>query len=130
MRLLFLFLFLLCGCSPIKSDQAKEEVVRFHELYQNGEYSSIYSFTSKQFRASTSEGEFIDIMKEMKEKKLGRYNKSTLKIVQASHNFLANNEVTLIYYSEYSKKIVKEMFVFEVENGKPELKGYRFDSIN
>ncbi|PBU59078.1 hypothetical protein BB543_06860, partial [Escherichia coli] len=32
--------------------------------------------------------------------------------------------------SEYSKRIVQEVFVFNVEDKKVKLKGYRYDSIN
>ena len=76
------------------------------------------------------EPKFIDIMNEAKEKDLGTYKKSTLKTEKITRGLFSNDEITLIYFSEYSKRIVQEVFVFNVEDKKVKLKGYRYDSIN
>ncbi len=72
----------------------------------------------------------IDIMNEAKEKDFGTYKKSTLKTEKITRGLFSNDEITLIYFSEYSKRIVQEVFVFNVEDKKVKLKGYRYDSIN
>lgn len=82
------------------------------------------------FQTATSEKKFIDIMNEAKEKDLGTYKKSTLKTEKITRGLFSNDEITLIYFSEYSKRIVQEVFVFNVEDKKVKLKGYRYDSIN
>ncbi|MES4365617.1 RHS element protein dsORF-e4, partial [Escherichia coli] len=86
--------------------------------------------TSSDFQTATSEKKFIDIMNEAKEKDLGTYKKSTIKTEKITRGLLSNDEITLIYFSEYSKRIVQEVFVFNVEDKKVKLKGYRYDSIN
>ncbi|EOM1004538.1 type IV secretion protein Rhs [Escherichia coli] len=86
--------------------------------------------TSSDFQTATSEKKFIDIMNEAKEKDLGTYKKSTLKTEKITRGLFSNDEITLIYFSEYSKRIVQEVFVFNVEDKKVKLKGYRYDSIN
>ncbi|UIV02830.1 hypothetical protein H6S20_12095 [Escherichia coli] len=65
-----------------------------------------------------------------KKKDLGTYKKSTLKTEKITRGLFSNDEITLIYFSEYSKRIVQEVFVFNVEDKKVKLKGYRYDSIN
>ncbi|ENL4446758.1 type IV secretion protein Rhs [Escherichia coli] len=90
-KYIFLVLFLLCGCSPVDIEPARQEVNIFRGLYQTGKYSDIYKITRGLF---------------------------------------SNDEITLIYFSEYSKRIVQEVFVFNVEDKKVKLKGYRYDSIN
>lgn len=90
----------------------------------------IYIITSSDFQTATSEKKFIDIMNEAKEKDLGTYKKSTLKTEKITRGLFSNDEITLIYFSEYSKRIVQEVFVFNVEDKKVKLKGYRYDSIN
>lgn len=128
---LFLFLFfLLCGCSPINTDLAKQDVSVFHELYQSGRYSDIYKGASSDFQKATSEEKFITIMVDAKEKHLGLFKKTTLKFERSTHSLFSNNEISLIYYSEYTKRIVQEVFIFEIENGGVNLKSYRYDSIN
>lgn len=82
------------------------------------------------FRLSHLKKKFIDIMNEAKEKDLGTYKKSTLKTEKITRGLFLNDEITLIYFSEYSKRIVQEVFVFNVEDKKVKLKGYRYDSIN
>ncbi|HFK7119101.1 TPA: RHS element protein dsORF-e4, partial [Escherichia coli] len=82
------------------------------------------------FQTATSEKKFIDIMNEAKEKDLGTYKKSILKTEKITRGLFSNDEITLIYFSEYSKRIVQEVFVFNVEDKKVKLKGYRYDSIN
>lgn len=69
-------------------------------------------------------------MTEAKEKDLGALKKSTLKFERGTHSLLSNNEISLIYYSEYSKRIVQELFIFEIKSGETKLKDYRYDSIN
>ncbi|HHF9095431.1 TPA: RHS element protein dsORF-e4, partial [Escherichia coli] len=86
--------------------------------------------TSSDFQTATSEKKFIDIMNEAKEKDLGTYKKSILKTEKITRGLFSNDEITLIYFSEYSKRIVQEVFVFNVEDKKVKLKGYRYDSIN
>lgn len=98
--------------------------------YIRPESTLIYIITSSDFQAATSEKNFINILNEAKEKHLGTYKKSTLKTERITHSLFSNNEVSLIYFSEYSKRIVQEIFVFELEGKKVKLKSYRYDSIN
>lgn len=123
-------LFLLCGCSPINVETAKEKVSIFHELYQRDSYSDIYKMTSSSFKKATSEQQFTKIIKESKSITLGEYKKSKLKTETTTRRFFSNNEVSLIYYSEYSRRVTQEIFVFEIVNGETELEGYRYDAIN
>ncbi|HHY1026756.1 TPA: RHS element protein dsORF-e4, partial [Escherichia coli] len=48
-------LFLLCGCSPVDIEPARQEVNIFRGLYQTGKYSDIYKITSSDFQTATSE---------------------------------------------------------------------------
>lgn len=130
MRYMILLIFLLCGCSPIDIEPAKKIANEFHEIYKVSEYSKIYKAGSTQFHSVTTEKEFINFMKTAKERDLGDYKKSTLKFERATNSLFSNNEISLIYFSEYSKRIVQEIFMFEIENGTVKLKGYRYDSIN
>lgn len=129
-KLFILFLFLMCGCSPIDIEPARLEVEVFRDLYQAEKYSDIYKITSNNFQVATSEKKFISIMVEAKEKHLGDYKKSTLKIEKVTRGLFSNDEISLVYFSEYSKRIVQEVFVFEIEGKKNKLKSYRYDSIN
>ncbi|EHW15238.1 hypothetical protein ECDEC8B_1830 [Escherichia coli DEC8B] len=43
-------------------------------------------------------------MNEAKEKDLGTYKKSTLKTEKITRGLFSNDEITLIYFSEYYKK--------------------------
>ncbi|CTW78813.1 Permease%2C cytosine/purine%2C uracil%2C thiamine%2C allantoin family [Escherichia coli] len=61
-KYIFLVLFLLCGCSPVDIEPARQEVNIFRGLYQTGKYSDIYKITSSDFQTATSEKKFIDIM--------------------------------------------------------------------
>ncbi len=54
-KYIFLVLFLLCGCSPVDIEPARQEVNIFRGLYQTGKYSDIYKITSSDFQTATSE---------------------------------------------------------------------------
>ena len=82
-------------------EPARQEVNIFRGLYQTGKYSDIYKITSSDFQTE-----------------------------KITRGLFSNDEITLIYFSEYSKRIVQEVFVFNVEDKKVKLKGYRYDSIN
>ncbi|QJT86010.1 type IV secretion protein Rhs [Escherichia coli] len=132
-KYIFLVLFLLCGCSPVDIEPARQEVNIFRGLYQTGKYSDIYKITSSDFQTATSEKKFIDIMNEAKEKILGLIKNQPLKLKKKiTRGLFSNDEITLIYFSEYSKKnCPRGFFVFNVEDKKKvKLKGYRYDSIN
>lgn len=58
-KYIFLVLFLLCGCSPVDIEPARQEVNIFRGLYQTGKYSDIYKITSSDFQTATSEKKFI-----------------------------------------------------------------------
>lgn len=115
---------------PINIDPAIKKVDTFHDLYKKESYSKIYKMTSANFQKATTEKNFINIMTEAKEKDLGEFKKSTLKLERSTHSLISNNEISLIYYTEYNKRIVQELFIFEIESGETRLKGYRYDSIN
>ncbi|WP_320709027.1 type IV secretion protein Rhs [Enterobacter cloacae] len=83
MKYVLSLLFLLCGCSPINTDLAKQYVSVFHELYQNGRYSDIYKGASPDFQKATSEEKFISIMVDAKEKLLGLLKKQPLNLSEA-----------------------------------------------
>lgn len=79
-KYIFLVLFLLCGCSPVDIEPARQEVNIFRGLYQTGKYSDIYKITSSDFQTATSEKKFIDIMNEAKKKILGLIKNQPLKL--------------------------------------------------
>lgn len=130
MKYFLLFVCLLCGCSPVPMDEAKQAAIDFHEYYQRGKYDEIYSMTSDDFKQSTPEQAFINFMVKAKEEDLGAFKKTTHKLQKNTHSLFSSNEISLVYYSEYTKRIVQEIFTFEVDDGKIRLKNYRYDSIN
>lgn len=77
-KYIFLVLFLLCGCSPVDIEPARQEVNIFRGLYQTGKYSDIYKITSSDFQTATSE-KIYRHNERSKRKDLGTYKKSTLK---------------------------------------------------
>lgn len=79
-KYIFLVLFLLCGCSPVDIEPARQEVNIFRGLYQTGKYSDIYKITSSDFQTATSEKKFIDIMNEAKERILGLIKNQPIKL--------------------------------------------------
>ncbi|UMR76066.1 type IV secretion protein Rhs [Escherichia coli] len=117
-KYIFLVLFLLCGCSPVDIEPARQEVNIFRGLYQTGKYSDIYKITSSDFQTATSEKKFIDIMNEAKEKDLGTYKKSTLKTEKITRGLFSNDEITLIYFSEYSKELSKRFLCLMLKTKK------------
>lgn len=57
-------------------------------------------------------------MNEAKEKDLGTYKKSTLKTEKITRGLFSNDEITLIYFSEYSKRIVQEVLCLMLKTKK------------
>lgn len=98
-------------------EPARQEVNIFRGLYQTGKYSDIYKITSSDFQTATSE-KIYRHNERSKRKDLGTYKKSTLKTEKITRGLFSNDEITLIYFSEYSKRIVQEVFVFNVEDKK------------
>lgn len=55
MKNIYFSFILLCGCSPVDIEPARQEVNIFRGLYQTGKYSDIYKITSSDFQTATSE---------------------------------------------------------------------------
>ncbi|WHP32743.1 type IV secretion protein Rhs [Trabulsiella odontotermitis] len=131
MRYVILVLsLLLCGCSPINIEPARQSVNTFHELYQRGDYSKVYDLTSSNLQKTTLEKDFIGFMVSAKENDLGSFIKSNLRQEKITRSLFSNNEVSFVYYSKYSKRFVQEIFTFEMENKRWKLKSYRYDSLD
>lgn len=78
-KYIFLVLFLLCGCSPVDIEPARQEVNIFRGLYQTGKYSDIYKITSSDFQTATSE-KIYRHNERSKEKILGLIKNQPLKL--------------------------------------------------
>ena len=48
-KYIFLVLFLLCGCSPVDIEPARQEVNIFRGLYQTGKYSDMALLNKSDF---------------------------------------------------------------------------------
>lgn len=57
-------------------------------------------------------------MNEAKEKDLGTYKKSTLKTEKITRGLFLNDEITLIYFSEYSKELSKRFLCLMLKTKK------------
>lgn len=58
------------------------------------------------------------------------FQKNTLISKKKIYHLIADNEVLLIYTSEFSKRNVNETFLFVIVDGELKLKGYNYTSIN
>ncbi len=132
MRFIYIVIvaMILCACSPIDIDAAQNNVDTFHEMYQENKYSNIYVDSSEILRKSISEEGFIKLLTEAKDKDLGVFKKNTLISKKKIYHLIADNEVLLIYTSEFSKRNVNETFLFIIVDGELKLKGYNYTSIN
>lgn len=129
-RYIFSVLSLLRGRSPVDTEPTRQEVNVLRGLHQTGKYSNIYRIILSDSQTATPEKKFIDITNGVREEDLGIYKEPIPKTEKIIRGLFSNGEAILIYFSEYSKKIVQEVFVFNVKDRKVRLKGYRYGSIN
>ncbi|MEG1468568.1 MAG: type IV secretion protein Rhs [Hafnia sp.] len=127
---IIIIIFTSCACSPINDEMAQNGVREFHDMYQQKNYAEIYSKTSSSFKSATTESEFINLLTTANNKNLGKLKSSHIKVKKKIHHIIGNNEVVLVYLSEFSNRIVYETFLFEDVKGTMELKGYNYESLN
>lgn len=132
MRYLYISIitFVLCACSPMDAGVAQDGVNKFHELYQQKKYTEIYKESSSLLKEATKKEDFINLLVVAQTKDLGVLKKSTLISTKKIYHLLSNNEVVLVYVSEYSQRNVHETFAFEVVDGEMKLQGYKYDYLN
>lgn len=127
---IIIVIFTSCACSPINDEMAQNGVREFHDMYQQKNYAEIYSKTSSSFKSTTTESEFINLLTTANNKNLGKLKSSRLKVKKKIHHIIGNNEVVLVYISEFFNRIVYETFLFEDIKGTMELKGYNYEPLN
>ncbi|MCE0824815.1 type IV secretion protein Rhs [Buttiauxella sp. A2-C2_NF] len=127
---ILVIMLVVCACTPIDVDLAQKCVDRFHSMYEKKEYAEIYAETSSVLKIEATEEQFVSVLTEAENKSLGVFKKATLKSKKKSYYLFSNNEIVLTYISEYTKRNVYEVFVYEIVNGAMKLKGYHYDSIN
>lgn len=121
-----LLLSLLASCSA-GSDKAAAEagVQAFHAQYNADAFRETYAGAAPDFKATTSESDWIDAMTAVK-RRSGSFKSTT----ETSWQVTAATDVTavnLVYESTFADLIAVERFSFAIRDGKATLVGYRIE---
>lgn len=119
---------LIVGCGGIIKGKAASEaaVTRFHQLYDEGKFDSIWKEAHPQFRSSSTKAKFDASMKENL-RKLGKVKSSTTNGLQVkSVNF--KTTVIMTRKTVFERGEGAETFTFEMDGGKAVLCGYKIQS--
>ena len=107
--LLLTGILLVTGCTK-NMKQINEEVDKFHRHYNQGEYSTIYYASGKEYQKATSVSKHNDFFN-LVNKALGRYQ-SKQQTKYNTHYQNGINTVTVIYQSKFERGEGEELFVF------------------
>jgi hypothetical protein len=101
-----------------------EEIARFHENFNHGNFSAMYDIADAEGRANSSLEKFTVEMTAMREGQ-----GAVLRSEELASEYLYINGLSktrLLVSVTYEKGAAQEEFVFSHKNGKAELSGYRF----
>ncbi len=120
-----LLAFAACNFSQDMSGSAAA-VTQFHGRFNSGDYPAIYAEATVEFRASTREKDFIDLLAAVR-RNLGTEKKTS------STGFFVNattggTVIRLNYNTTFTEGQAAEQFVFRSQQGKYLLFGYNINS--
>ena len=120
-------LLAFASCS-LGADQrlATDAAARFHDLYNQEDYASIYAATDNAFQKTASEAEFDTLMSAV-HRRLGAY-KSAASVGWKVSETVSGTQVSLTFTTEFTEGSATEHFVFRMASGKPYLLGYNVNS--
>lgn len=135
MRVRFLLLALLAiavsGCNGDTfngKSAAEPEVKRFHDLLKERDFEAMYSATGQQFKDAVPKRLALKLFSAI-DRKLGPLQ-DTKQVNWNVNTYNLATTVVLVYQSRFDEGEATETFTFRVEKGKPELIGYKIDSLD
>ncbi len=118
---------LLAACSGgenvVSADAA---VARFHRQLNAGQFSEIYSQSSKGMKSSSSKTDTVQLLTAV-QRKLGAFQSAKRTGWRVNYNTSGNNTV-VAYESVYARGKATETFTFVGDSKNPQLLGFNINS--
>lgn len=120
---------LLAGCSMSKDTElAEAQVPSFHEQWNSGRFDDIYSLSSQDLKAATSQQDFVSLLEAIS-RKLGKVKTSSKATSNTDYNHITGTFVSLTYKSVFDNGPADEQFIYRLDHGAPKLVEYHINSI-
>lgn len=116
-------IFMLSGCDNQSAKDAILQVEVFREMYNNNNFSDIYSSTALDLKKAMTEQQLVSFLSKQKED-LGKFKSATL----LNSTVINNSEVTLSFQTNYNKDSFLELFVYKKESNGYKLFYYTIDT--
>ena len=125
--LLFSIFLLLSACSMSKdASLAEQEVVKFHEQLDAGQFEALYDNSGEDLKKAATKQDFIDLLAAVN-KKLGNVQKSEKTSWNVNYH-TSGAFVTLTYNTTFTNGNGAEQFVFKLKDKHGVLVGYHINS--
>ena len=114
------------GCStPAHTAAAEQAVLKFHELFDAGQFAEIYESSSSELKDESSQQDFVAFLEGL-HKKLGNSQSSEKQGFRVSYN-TAGTFVSLTYKTLFTAGEATEQFVFRLQGDTASLVGYHIN---
>jgi len=118
---------LMAGCSSMKDVQASEQqVTRFHQMLDAGQFDAIYQASSSDMKNSDPADKFEAFLGAV-HRKLGAVTATKLNGFNVNYT-TGGSFATLNYGTTFAGGSATEQFVYRLGNGTPQLAGYHINS--
>lgn len=118
-------LCIVCACAQSDNKaKALEEIARFHENFNLGNFSAMYDIADAEGRANSSLEKFTMEMAAMR-----KGQGAVLRSEEVASEYLyidGRSKTRVIVSVTYEQGVAQEEFVFSHRDGKAQLSGYRF----
>lgn len=115
-----------CGGMFKGKKAAEQSVADFHQLYNEGRLSEIYSAGHSKFKEATTEKQFLEFVSAV-QRKLGKVTQTA----NAGFNVSTFNLATTVVMTQsttFEQGTGREVFTFQMEGDKAVLVGYNINS--
>lgn len=125
--LILCFAVIASGCGAFKGKKAAEQgVAEFHQLYNDGKLSEIYSASHSKFKSATTEKQLLELV-EAVQRKLGKVTQTA----NAGFNVRTLNLTTTVVLTQtttFEQGTGTETFTFLMDGDKAILAGWHINS--
>jgi len=116
------------SCNPVGATEAAQKAVTdFHAKLDKGDFKGLYSSANPEFKASTTEADFVALLDAV-HRKLGAF-KSTSQSTWHVESFNLKTSVHLGYKTKFASGDATELFVYRTEGTQATLLSYDIRSL-
>ena len=118
----------MVSCTDADRKTADRAVQQFHDRFNAGEFAAIYADAAQEFRDTTEQGFWLDLLESVRQK-AGGFESTSITSSRVETG-TAGTTVTAVYETRFERLSANEHFFWRISGDSARLLGYHIDAPN